>query len=107
MSRAIGEGISAGSIELSLPLGSTHHNYNKRRYGPAGRINTLDHYNLFPITRLHYLNLSTLFRTCHNYYGRDLAHHKPSLVKVPNVIVIDPILSYHVSYEVKPALNYY
>src|ERR1700760_3743899 len=81
-------------------------NHDKRRHSPAGRINTLDHCGPFPIARLHHLSPSTAFRTCHNHCGRDLAHHKPSLVKVPDVIFMDPILGYHVSYAVKPALYY-
>src|SRR5437763_17078753 len=81
-------------------------NHNKRRYSLTVRINTLDYYNLFPITRLYHLDLFIAFRTYYNYYGRDLAYYKPSLIKILNIIFINFILSYHVSYEVKPALNY-
>src|SRR5437763_13786962 len=82
-------------------------NHNKRRYSPAVQIDTLDHYSLFPIARLYYLDLSIAFRTYHNYYGRDLVYYKFSLIKVLNVIFIDSIFGYYVLYKIKPALNYY
>ena len=81
-------------------------NYDKRRYGPAVRINTLNHYNPFAITRLYHLNFTTPFRTYNNYNRGDLSYYKPSLVKVLNIIFIYLIFDYHISYEVKPLLYY-
>src|SRR5437868_6206875 len=81
-------------------------NHDKRRYSPAVRIDTLDYCGLFPIARLYHLDLSIAFRTYHNYYGRDLAYYKPSLIKILNIIFIDPIFGYYILYEVKLALNY-
>ena len=82
-------------------------NHNKRQYNPAIQIDTLDYYSLFPIARLHHLDLSTAFRTYHNHYRRDLAYYKPNLIKVLNIIFINFILSYHILYKVKLTLNYY
>ena len=81
-------------------------NHDKRRYGLAVRINTLDHCDLFVIIRLYYFHLTTPFRTCNNHSKRDLNYYKSSLVKVPNIIFIYSIYGYHVAYEVKPLLYY-
>ena len=68
-------------------------NHDERRDTLAVGINALDHGNLFAITRLDLLSLSGTIGTGYDYYRRDLAYHKASLVKVVDVLVLDAVLS--------------
>ena len=65
----------------------------------------LNSYSLFLITRLKLLALSILISICNNYTTVDNAYYKACLVKVVEVLVLDPILCMYVGYQLELRLN--
>jgi hypothetical protein len=57
--------------------------------------NYLTNHHLLVITRLHYLRLTSLVRASHDLHNSNDSHLEASLVKVVDVILVNPILSYH------------
>jgi hypothetical protein len=79
---------------------------DERRDGLTVRTNALYHSNPFPIAWLDLPCLRTTVGTGYDHGGRDLAHQKPGLVKVPNIFLMDTVFGDHVPYESKPVTNY-
>jgi hypothetical protein len=81
--------------------------YNKKRRDRiTHRIDSLDYYNPFPITRLDLLCLFPAIRACYNYSGGNNAYYKPSLVKVIDIRLLDRIFRNYILYKLELPSNY-
>ncbi len=78
---------------------------NKGRDSPAEGIDTLDNRCPLAVARLGQLCLTTAVRGRDYHACEDNAHHKPSLIKVVDIVVHDAVLSFNVLYEGKPLAN--
>jgi hypothetical protein len=57
--------------------------------------NCLNNRHLLVITRLRHLRLTSLVRASHDLCSSNDSHLEASLVKVVDVVLVNPILSYH------------
>src|SRR5690348_15749006 len=78
---------------------------DERRNRPALGVNALDHGNPFSIPRLYRFRLSASICARNDGGGGDLAHHKPSLVKVVDVSLLDAVFCNCVLYKREPTTN--
>jgi hypothetical protein len=80
-------------------------NDEKRQEAPPFAIDALNRYRPFPIARLDSLTSSMSIGACHYHRYTDNAHHKPSLIEVVEVAVVDAVLGLHVVHKLKPCAN--
>jgi len=80
-------------------------NNNKWWHCLALGIDALDYYNLFSIARLYLFCFCTPIWACYNHCSWDNTHHKPSLVKVVDICIVDTILRDCITYKLKPTTN--
>ena len=95
-------------VALCVPIGKVIDPLQKDVwwYAPPSCINSLDYCCPFSITRLHSLWMSTSISTCNDHVCLDLAHHKPSLIKVVEIVICNTILGPHIHHKLKPILNH-
>jgi len=94
-------------VALGIPVREVvlHGQDNKQRDSPAKGIDALYYHCPLAVARLRQLCLATAIRG-RNYHAReDNAHHKPSLVKVIDIVIHNPVLGLDVSYKGKPLTN--
>jgi hypothetical protein len=70
------------------------------------RTNSLDNYNLFPITRLYLLCLCLTIRAYYDYSYGNNTYYKAGLVEVVDIRLTNRVFRDYVFYKLKPALNH-
>ena len=74
-------------------------NYDEWRNAEPQRTGALDHCNLFSISRLPHFYPRTPLRRCDDYSAINNAHHKPGLVEVVDVRILDAVLRDSVAHK--------